>query len=92
MIKTVQTIYGTLDEQQLRDLNTNIDEAVTTMDFIGQRQNTLKDIIEAASDNSGIPKKIIKKMAKARFKQSFQNELAEFKEYEAIFESITEIK
>lgn len=92
MSLSIQTVYGTLDETQLRDLKNAIDEATTIMFHIEQKQKNLKDIIDAASDGSSIPKKIVKKMAKVKYKQSFQEEIAEYKEFEALFEGITEIK
>ena len=92
MSLSIQTVYGILDETQLRDLKNAIDEATTIMFHIEQKQKNLKDIIDAASDGSSIPKKIVKKMAKVKYKQSFQEEIAEYKEFEALFEGITEIK
>jgi hypothetical protein len=45
-----------------------------------------------SADNSKIPKKIIARMAKVYHKQSFQEEVAQHKEFESLFEGITEVK
>jgi hypothetical protein len=50
------------------------------------------EIIDLASDELKIPKKIIRKMAKVQFNQSMPTDLAEFKELEALIEGITEVK
>ena len=52
----------------------------------------IKDIIDAATDELNLPKKIIKRMAKTQFKNSFQSEVAESKEFEALFESMQDVK
>ena len=49
-------------------------------------------IVDIANDELKIPKKILKRMAKTQHKNSFQTDVAESKEFEALFESITEIK
>ena len=56
------------------------------------KQFTFNDIITIAHDELKIPKKILKRMAKTQFKQSFQVEVAESKEFEALFESMQEVK
>jgi hypothetical protein len=52
----------------------------------------IKDIIDAANDELKVPKKILKRMAKVQFKQNFQTEVAEYKEFETLFESMNGIK
>ena len=55
-------------------------------------EKQFKEIIDVTYDNLKIPKKIIKRMAKVYLNQSLQEEVAEFKEFEALFEGITEVK
>ena len=50
------------------------------------------DIVGLAHDELKIPKKIIKRMAKVQYNQSLQEEVAEFKEFEALLESIKDVK
>jgi len=52
----------------------------------------IKDIIDIANEELKLPKKIVKRMAKTQFNNSFQTEVAESKEFEALFESMQEIK
>jgi hypothetical protein len=92
MSLTIQTIYGTLDEKKLKELKGAIEEVNNYMNEIEYRQKLIKEIIDLAADNSSIPKKIVSRMAKVYHKQSFQEEVAEHKEFESLFEGITEVK
>jgi vacuolar-type H+-ATPase subunit D/Vma8 len=92
MSLTIQTIYGTLDEKQLKELKGAIEEVNNYFFEIEHRQKLIKEIIDLASDKSQIPKKIISRMAKVYFKQNFAEEVAAHKEFESLFEGITEIK
>ena len=92
MSKTLQTIYGTLDDKQLKELKGAIDEINNYMHEIDQKKRIMKEIVDLTSDNTKIPKKIISKIAKTQYKQSLQEEVTEFKEFEAIIETLTELK
>ena len=48
--------------------------------------------MDATYDKFKIPKKIIKKLAKAQFTQSIQTETTEFNEFVALFEGMNEVK
>jgi phenylpyruvate tautomerase PptA (4-oxalocrotonate tautomerase family) len=89
---TVQTLFGTFDDKQLKELKGAISEINEHMFNIKQKQNLIKEIVDVTYDNLKIPKKIIKRMAKVYYNQSLQEEVAEFKEFEALFEGITEVK
>ena len=88
----VQTLFGNFTDEQLKNLKGAIDEMIIVM----HKQDTLKlgmkDITDATYDLLKIPKKILRKMARVQYKQSFQEEVAESKEFEALFEGITEVK
>ena len=92
MSKTLQTIYGTLDDKQLRELKGAIDEINNYMHEIDQKKRIMKEIIDLTSDNTKVPKKIISKIATVQYKQNLQEEVTAFKEFEAIVETLTEIK
>ena len=92
MSKTLQTIYGTLDDKQLKELKGAVDEAINVMYEIDQKKRILKEIIDIASDNTKVPKKIISKIATVQHKQNLQEEVTAFKEFEALVETLTEIK
>jgi hypothetical protein len=92
MINQVQTLYGTLDEKQLRSLKGFIEEMVICMSKTKMLSQSMADIVSLANDELKIPKKIIKRMAKVQYNQSLQVEVAEFKEFEALIESIQSVK
>jgi hypothetical protein len=89
---TIQTLFGTFDDKQLKELKGAITEINEYQDSIKIKQNQIKEIIDVTYDNLKIPKKLIKRMAKVYLNQSLQEEVAEFKEFEALFEGITEVK
>ena len=89
---TIQTLFGTFDDKQLKELKGAITEINEHQYNIKVKQNQIKEITEVTFDNLKIPKKLIKRMAKVYMNQSLQEEVAEFKEFEALFEGITEIK
>ena len=91
MVK-VNTLFGSFDEEQLKKLKGYIDETVLHMGKMDMQKVALRDIINAAHEDFKIPKKIIRKMAKVQMNQNFQEEVAEYKEFEALFESMNEVK
>jgi hypothetical protein len=88
----VQTLFGTFDDVQLKALKGVIEEINHATRQIEAHNSQIKDIVDAAHDTFKIPKKIIKRIAKVQHNQSLQEEIAEFKEFEALFEGITEVK
>jgi len=88
----VNTLFGSFDEEQLKKLKGYIDEMVHHMSKNQGNNDAMKDIVDFANDELKIPKKIVKRMAKTQFKNSFQTEVAESKEFEALFESMNEVK
>lgn len=88
----VNTLFGEFDDDALKKLKGYVSEVVLHMHRNDANNAAIKDIIEAANDELKIPKKIIKRMAKADHKNSFQTEVAENKEYESLYESMKEIK
>ena len=89
---TIQTLFGTFDDKQLKELKGAITEINEHQYNIKVKQNQIKEITDVTFDNLKIPKKLIKRMAKVYMNQSLQEEVAEFKEFEALFEGITEVK
>ena len=89
---TIQTLFGTFDDKQLKELKGAITEINEYQDSIKIKQNQIKEIVDVTFDNLKIPKKLIKRMAKVYLNQSLQEEVAEFKDFEALFEAITEVK
>jgi hypothetical protein len=88
----VNTLFGSFDEKQLKALRSYVDEIVVHMNRNQSNNEAIKSIVEVANEELKVPKKIVKRMAKTQFKQSFQTEVAESKEFEALFEAILEQK
>jgi hypothetical protein len=92
MVDKVTTLFGDFDEKQLRSLRGYIDELVVAMTNQKSITQSMADIIALANDELKIPKKIIRKMAKIQYNQSLPEEVAEFKELEALIEGIKDVK
>ena len=88
----VNTLFGEFDNDALKKLKGYVDEAVLHMHRNDANNAAIKDIVDAANEELKIPKKIIKRMAKVQHKNSFQTEVAEYKEFEALYESMVEVK
>ena len=92
MVDKVQTLFGDFDEKQLKSLKGYIDELVVSMSRQKATTQSMSDIIALANDELKLPKKIIRKMAKIQYNQSLSDEVAEFKEVEALIEGIKDVK
>ena len=91
-MSAIQTLFGTYSDEQIKALKGAIDEMIIVMQKQDSLKVEMKDIVDATYDSLKLPKKILKKMARVQYKQSFQEEVAENKEFEVLFEGITEIK
>ena len=69
MSVTIQTLYGTFDEKQLKELKSAINEIDAEMTKIDGLNEYISDICEVTHQNLGIPKKIVKKLAVSKHKQ-----------------------
>lgn len=88
----VNTLFGSFDDDQLKQLKGYVDEIVMYMNRNKTNTEAMADIVNVAYDELKIPKKILKRMAKVQFNNSFQTEVAESKEFEALYESMVEVK
>lgn len=88
----VNTLFGSFDDDQLKKLKGYVDEVVLHMNKNKANNEAVKDIVDAANEELKVPKKIVKRMAKTQFNNSFQTEVAESKEFEALFESMLDVK
>ena len=92
MVNKVQTLHATLDEKQLKSLKGYVDELVVCMTKSKSISESQSDIISLAHDELKLPKKLIRRIAKVQYAQSLQEEVAEFKDFEALIESLNEVK
>lgn len=88
----VNTLFGSFDDDALKKLKGYIDEVVVHMHRNDANAAAIKDIVDLAHDELKVPKKILKRMAKVQHKNSFHTEVAESKEFEALYESMSEVK
>ena len=88
----VQTLSVTLTEGQVKALKDAIDEINVSMSKIESENEQIKDIVDAAFDLVKVPKKIIKRLAKAQYQNSLQEETAEFNDFVKLFDAISDIK
>ena len=88
----VNTLFGSFDEDQLKKLKGYVDEMVLHMNKNQSNNDAMKDIVDIANDELKVPKKIINKIATVQHKQNLQEEVTAFKEFEALVETLTEIK
>lgn len=91
-MSAIQTLFGTFNDEQIKSLKGAIDEMMIVMQKQDALKVEMKDIVDATYDSLKLPKKILKKMARVQYKQSFQEEVAENKEFEVLYEGITEVK
>ena len=89
---TVITLYGSFDENQLKSIRDALSEISNEMTIIDSHKEAIKDVIDALYDNFKIPKKVLRRMAKTHHKQSFQEEVTEDNEFEALYIGMTETK
>ena len=88
----VITLYGSFDENQLKSIHDALSEISNEMAIIDSHKEAIKDVIDALYDNFKIPKKVLRRMAKTHHKQSFQEEVTEDNEFEALYIGMTETK
>lgn len=88
---TIQTLFGTFNDEQLKALKGALDEMNDVMFKQEQLSTSMKDILTATHDTLKVPKKILRKMARVQYKQNFDTEVAESKEFEALFEGINNL-
>lgn len=88
----VSTIYGTFDENQLKSIHDALEEISSEMDKIQSHKDAIKDVIDVMHDTFKLPKKVLRRMAKAHHKNSFTKEISEDNEFEALYTGIIETK
>ena len=92
MVDKIETIYGSLDKNQLTQLKGYVDETVQYMETIKVTNQAMADIATVAYNSLKIPKKMVKRLAKAQLKNSIKDETQEFQEFETLFETLKDIK
>lgn len=88
----IVTQYGTFKQEDLKSIKEALNEISNELEIISQHKDAIKDVINAVYDNYNIPKKVIRRLAKAHHKNSFQQELAQDNEFESIYVGLSEVK
>lgn len=88
---TIQTLYGTFDEKQLKVLKDAINEIDEEMTKIDAMNEYITDICDVTHQNLGIPKKVVKKLAISKHKQNLAQVVAESNELESLYEAIGKV-
>jgi hypothetical protein len=92
MSTQVNTIFGDFKEDDLKIIRDAIEEISIHYRKIADENLAIKDVVGSVYDQYKIPKKIIKRLAKVHFKQSFSQQVVEDKEFEALYVGVTEAK
>lgn len=80
------TISNPVDRKKIRDALMEISNCLTRVE--GER-DTIKNVISDLSENYQLPKRTVRRMAKAFHKQDFAKEQQEFFEFEHIYQEVT---
>lgn len=87
---SVATVFGQLDEAQIKTLKDGIKEMSVVLSKIDDEKIALKDVLNSIHDEIKVPKKIINKLAKVYHKKSFAEESTEFNEFESLYTVVVE--
>lgn len=87
---SVATVFGQLDEAQIKTLKDGIKEMSVVLSKIDDEKLALKDVLNSIHDEIKVPKKIINKLAKVYYKKSFAEESTEFNEFESLYTVVVE--
>jgi len=83
-----QFSVNSLSESDRKNIKKAVDVMVDSMTRIAAEQDLIKGEAEALYVSLGMPQKLIKKLAKAKFKASFDSESEEFRVFETMFETV----
>lgn len=85
---TIETVFGTLDDDQLRALREGVKEISIHLTKIEGEREAIKDIVDSLKDELKIPKKIINRIAKTYHKQNFAEVSIENNEFAALYTTV----
>jgi hypothetical protein len=92
MSTQVNTIFGDFKEDDLKVIRESIEEISVHFQKIESENLAIKDIVDVVFDQYKLPKKIIKRMAKVHYKNTFSQQVVEDKEFEALYIGVSEAK
>ena len=68
-----------------------IKEISNSMVRIESERDLIKDIVAITSEEFQLPKKIVNKMARTYYKQSFNQEQQDFSDFEEVYNAVTTV-
>lgn len=86
--QTIETVFGTLDDDQLTALRDGVKEISVHMSKIDREREGIKDIVDSLKDELKIPKKIINRIAKTYHKQNFAEVNVEDNEFATLYTTV----
>lgn len=87
-MKTIESIFGTLTEEQITTLKNGIREMSDLMTIMDSQRESMKEVISRLFEEVNIPKKIIRKMAKTYHKGNYSEVVMEDSEFQTIYEGV----
>lgn len=88
MSKTIESVFGTLTEEQITVLKNGIREMSDLMTIMDSQREAMKETINSLFEDVKIPKKIIRKMAKTYHKSNYSEVVMENSEFQTIYEGV----
>lgn len=73
------------DREKLKDAIQQLDDSMTT---VASERLLQKEIVDNISEEIGIEKKMVRKLAKTHFKANFKNEEEDFKDFADFYEML----
>lgn len=81
-------ISNPADRKKIRDA---LDEISNSMTRIAAERDLIKEIIADVSEQHELPKKVVSKMARTYYKQTFNQEQQDFDQFATLFEEVTKL-
>lgn len=88
MTQTIETVFGTLDDDQLKALRDGVKEISIHLSKMDREREGVKDIVDSLKDELKIPKKIINRIAKTYHKQNFAEVNVEDNEFATLYTTV----
>lgn len=85
-----QFSVNSLSAEDKKKISKTVDVMVDSLTQIAAHQDLIKGEAEALYATLGMPAKLIKKLAKAKFKASFDQESEDFRVFETLFETVVQ--
>jgi hypothetical protein len=79
----------TLTPDNISKLRKVLDTTSDSLTRIAAERDLIKEVISVAASETGVNKKLLRRMVKVNFKSNFNNEVADDKDFEAVYDTIS---